>query len=277
MQPAIWTGMYAEKPLHEALCILHGHGWTAFEASTEHLVMIETSTSPDECIAQVGQCVHDLNLAMPQAHALLQADVAASDKDKRQQDIARLACHIDIAAKMGVKNVVIHPGGRQKVTTRIERDRNWSLNVTAFRYLGDLAGERGLRIGLENLVRCFGSPYELLDLISEIDHPAIGITFDTSHANVVGLDLPATVCEFAPYLIATHISDNDGSGDQHRTPGNAKIDWLAVMKAFRQVGYDGLFNLEIPGERHANLPLRALQSRLACHVAEWLVAYETNS
>ena len=131
-----------------------------------------------------------------------------------------------------------------------------------------------MRIGLENLVRRFGSPYELLDLIEAIDHPAIGITFDTSHAHVVGLDLPATIREFAPYLIATHISDNDGSGDQHRTPGNAEIDWLAVMPAFRDVGYEGLFNLEIPGERHAILPLRALQSRLACQVAGWLVAYE---
>jgi len=88
MQPAIWTGMYAEKPLHEALCILHGHGWTAFEASTEHLVMIETSASPDECIAQVGQCVHDLNLAMPQAHALLHTNLPLRALQ------SRLACHV---------------------------------------------------------------------------------------------------------------------------------------------------------------------------------------
>ena len=38
MQPAIWTAMYAELPLHEALQVLHEQGWTAFEASTEHLV-----------------------------------------------------------------------------------------------------------------------------------------------------------------------------------------------------------------------------------------------
>jgi hypothetical protein len=32
-----------------------------------------------------------------------------------------------------------------------------------------------------------------------------------------------------------------------------------------------LFNLEIPGERHAILPLRALKSQFACRVAEWLL------
>jgi sugar phosphate isomerase/epimerase len=87
----------------------------------------------------------------------------------------------------------------------------------------------------------------------------------------VGLDLPAAIGEFGPLLVATHISDNDGSGDQHRTPGNGQIDWPAVVEALRDVGYVGLFDLEIPGERHALLPLRAQQSRLACEVADWLV------
>ena len=69
MQPAIWTGMYAEYPLHEALSILHDQGWTAFEASTEHLVMIETGTAPGKCIDRVKQCLADLNLYMPHRKA----------------------------------------------------------------------------------------------------------------------------------------------------------------------------------------------------------------
>jgi sugar phosphate isomerase/epimerase len=114
-------------------------------------------------------------------------------------------------------------------------------------------------------------PYEMLDLVAAIDHRAIGITLDTSHANMIGLDLPATIRELGPYLIATHISDNDGSGDQHRTPGSGTIDWPATIRVLREVEYKGLFNLEIPGERHALLPLRAFASKHACQVADWLV------
>jgi sugar phosphate isomerase/epimerase len=242
---AIWTSLYAELSLHEALRILYAHGWRAFEASTEHLVQIETVEEPEECI----------------------------DEDKRREDVERLCVHVDIAARLGVRTVVIHPGGRQGATTRAERDRIQTLNVEAFCRLGDLAGERGLRIGLENLMRRGASmPYELLDLLAAIDHPAIGITLDTSHANVVGLDLVVTIHELGPQIIATHISDNDGSGDQHRTPGNGSIDWPAVMRTLREAGYDGLFNLEIPGERHALLPLRAFASQHARQVAEWLVS-----
>jgi sugar phosphate isomerase/epimerase len=272
MKPGIWTGMYAEYALDEVLAILHDQGWTSFEASTEHLVQIETSEAPGRQIEQTRRCLAELNLSMPQAHALLRADVADLDEDKRQQDIGRLARHIEIAARLGVRNVVMHPGGRQVATTNAERDWVIALNVSAFRRLGDLAGENGMRIGLENLMRRgAGTPYEMLDLLSAIDHPAVGITVDTSHANVVGLDIPTVIREFGPYLIATHISDNDGSGDQHRTPGNGDIDWLPVVEALRETGYDGLFDLEIPGERHAVLSLRAMKSRFACEVAEWLV------
>jgi fructoselysine 3-epimerase len=272
MIPAIWTSLYAEQPLHEALRTLYDHGWTAFEASTEHLVQIETAERPEVYIDRTGLCLQELDLFMPQAHALLQADVAAFDAEQRREELRRLSAHIDIAARLGVRNVVIHPGGHREATTCAERDCIMALNVDAFRRLGDRAGEQGLRIGLENLMRPGASrPYEMLDLLAAIDHPAIGITLDTSHANVVGLDLGVAIHEWGPHLLATHISDNDGSGDQHRTPGNGSIDWPVMMDALREVRYDGLFNLEIPGERHAVLPLRALKSRHARQVAEWLV------
>jgi sugar phosphate isomerase/epimerase len=272
MKPAIWTALYAEQPLHEALRTLHAHGWNAFEASTEHLVQIETANETGALIEQTLRCLGELGLSMPQAHALLHADVAALDVDRRREDVERLSAHIDIAARLGVSVLVIHPGGRQRATTCAERDRTLALNVDAFRLLGDVAGERGVQIGLENLARRGASmPYEMLDLLAAIGHPAIGITLDTSHANIVGLDFGTTIRELGPHLIATHISDNDGSGDQHRTPGNGSIDWPEVMSALREVGYEGLFNLEIPGERHALLPLRALESLHALQVAKWLL------
>lgn len=271
--PGIWTGMYAEQPLPEALHILHDQGWTTFETSTEHLVQIEGDTNPETLIEGTRAYLAEHNLSMPQAHGLLGADVAQRDIEKRGEDIARLLCHIDIAARMGVRTIVIHPGGKETPTTRAEQKQVMALNVVAFHRLGDAAGERGMRIGLENLRRrgC-ATPYEMWELLDAIDHPALGITLDTSHANLVKLDIPATIREFAPKLVATHISDNDYSGDQHLTPGGGNIDWLAVMAAFREVGHEGLFNLEIPGERHAVLPFRAMRSRFALEVAEWLVS-----
>jgi len=163
MTPAIWTGMYIPQPLDEALRILQAEGWGAFEASTEHLEQIETDASPEARIEETRACVAELGLFMPQAHGLIYADVAAADRDKRREDIRRLSAHIDIAARLGVRNVVVHPGGA-KFSSRAERHASIALNVEAFRRLGDVAGEKGLRIGIENINRNFASSFDLLDL-----------------------------------------------------------------------------------------------------------------
>jgi len=145
----------------------------------------------------------------------LGADVAGSDAIQREKDIDRLLCHTGIAARLGVRNVVMHPGGKEGFESRAEQQRIRKFNTEAFKRLGDFAGEHNVMIGLENLMRPGAStPAELLELLEAIDHPAIGVAIDTSHANVAGLDVAEVVRELGPHLVATHISDNDGSGDQ---------------------------------------------------------------
>jgi sugar phosphate isomerase/epimerase len=174
---------------------------------------------------------------------------------------------------------VLHPGHG---SSALRNDLKQVLppNLEHLPPLADAAGALGIKLCIENMMdgrhrpglRMFGSAtHELLDLIERIDHPALGIVLDTSHANAQQLDIPAAIHEYGARLWATHISDNDGSGDQHRTPFNGTIDWPAVMAAFKAIGYDGLFNLEIPGERHALLPIRKLKTTWAREVAEWLV------
>ncbi|MCF7855187.1 MAG: hypothetical protein K9N51_10350 [Candidatus Pacebacteria bacterium] len=106
MFPSIWTGMYAELPLPEALRMLYACGWQRFEISTEHLVSIETSDDPESLIEETLLFIQQHRLSTPQAHALLHANVAAMDKQKREQDIQRLLYHIEIAARFAVKTLI---------------------------------------------------------------------------------------------------------------------------------------------------------------------------
>lgn len=272
MTPGIWTAPYAKLPLHEALAALHACGWRAFEIATEHLAGIEADPDPDGRIEQSRQCLHDLELSAPQAHAHLGADLANTNDEEREADIKRLFRHTEIAVQLGVQNVVMHPGARHDCTTIAEKKRIRTLNINAFRRLGDLAREHNVRIGIENLMRRgSAAPAELLELLEAINHPAIGITLDTSHAHAAGLNVAECVRELGPHLVATHISDNDRSGDQHLTPGGGTIDWPTVMAAFRTIRYDGLFALEIPGESHPTPDLQALKLRHALSVTDWLV------
>jgi len=255
MLPAIWTGMYGDRSAPEALRALHACGWEHFELSTEHLQQIEEADQQAR-IGEVLRTLDDLRVTMPQAHGHLPANVAHPDGFRREADIQLLLRHLGCCAALGVKWVVIHPGVGDGYTTPRELREIRELNVASFGRLADHAGSLGITIGIENTMddrrrnrRAFGArPGELLDLLAELSHPAVGICFDTSHAKVQGLDCAAAIRQLAAHICCTHISDNEGSGDQHLTPGRGAINWPAVVAALRAIGYEGLFNLEIPGE-----------------------------
>jgi len=278
MTPGIWTDFVPDEPLPSALRFMHACGWQCFEISTEDLEEIDMEGGSESAIEEVRAVLGELHASMPQGHAYLHADVAHPDESRREADRATLARHMNYCASLGVNYVVIHPGGRG-YTTDEELSTVVEHNVSAFKLLAEQAGEKGLKIGIENMFeppgrneRVFGSAVdELLDLIAAINSPAVGIAFDTSHANVEGIDLPAAVREFGDLICCTHISDNDGSDDQHLMPGGGSIEWPPFIAALREVAYDGLFNLEIPGESHPDPQVRSMKLRHALDVASRLV------
>jgi len=277
MTPAIWTAIPEGDSLPEALRFLRGCGWECFELSTEHLTEIADDPQPARRVEATRRILDELGAIMPQAHAHLPANVAHPDARRRSADIDLLLRHLECCADLGVRDVVIHAGA-ETYTTRDDLRRIAALNVDAFSRLADRAGELGLRIGIENSLGGRGAHHrfgalvsELLDVVGAVGSPALGITFDTSHANVGGLNLPTAIEECGSHLFCTHISDNNGSGDQHLTPGSGTIDWPAVMAALRGIRYDGLLNLEIPGENHPVRELVGMKLRHARAVADWLV------
>jgi sugar phosphate isomerase/epimerase len=271
--------MVKATTLPQALRIFHACGWECFELSISHLAQIANDADRVRRVAEARATLDELGASMPQAHAYLIANVAHPDESHRQADLRLLLRDIDVCAELGVKTVITHPGVGSGYTTRVEFRRIFDLNVEGFRLLTDRAAKLGLRICVENVMdtplegrRCFGAvPYELLDLIEAVGAPNLGLVFDTSHANVQKLNLSSALHELGGRIWCTHISDNDGSGDQHRFPGSGNIDWGNVTQALRDIGYEGTFNLEIPGESAP--PGELLEARLlhAKRMAEGLI------
>lgn len=48
-----------------------------------------------------------------------------------------------------------------------------------------------------------------------------------------------------PRIRTTHISDHDYIDERHWLPGEGRIDWQAVLKAFDEIGYEGVWNYEV--------------------------------
>jgi D-psicose/D-tagatose/L-ribulose 3-epimerase len=69
--------------------------------------------------------------------------------------------------------------------------------------------------------------------------PHIGLLFDTFHANIEEKDAAASLRLAAPHVRHIHMSENDRG-----TPGSGHVDWPAVARVIREIGYDRWLTIE---------------------------------
>lgn len=285
MKLAVWTSILVELEPADAVAYLAEQGWDALELSTEHIVMIDEAADPDTAADDVREVLEDSGCVMPQVHLLISANICAADPARSARDLATLKRHMELSSRMGVRIGVIHPGGEQPATFAeeiAERERR----VERFRKLADHAAQFDFALAIENMTdrlrdassavgqRRYGATIEELHaLIDAIDRPNVGICLDVGHAWVQGIPMDEAVRQCGERLIATHIQDNDGTRDGHLAPTRGTIDWRPGIAALREIGYEGLFNLEIPGERGLppELTLKRLEGILQTN--RWLLSH----
>ena len=137
-----------------------------------------------------------------------------------------------------------------------------------------------MTICLENLMEesCPRTSSDLLALIDAAGGKNLGICLDTGHLNVVNARGVSEsqhdfIMNAGARLKALHIADNDGSSDMHLMPyGRGRIDWKSVMMSLAEVGYDRLFNLEIPGESRAPLEVKIAKLDYIKRMCEYLLS-----
>ena len=140
-----------------------------------------------------------------------------------------------------IPTVVMHTGrGRDPLPPGSEP------GMERFARLIDRAEELGVGIALENQ-GCPDKTLRAMELLERFGSPNLGMCYDSGHGNILtnlgrGREMLA---RFGHRLKALHLHDNDGSGDQHRLPGDGTIDWPAVMRQIRQAGYRGATTLEL--------------------------------
>jgi sugar phosphate isomerase/epimerase len=272
---SIWTSFYADLTPKDALVRLARLGWKNVEISAEHG---EMATQGDDWKEQLG-CLRNLceqsGITLWQMHAPLGLDIADLNPKAREKDIKIATKWIYYAHELNIPYLVIHPGGNQGTKIVEEESVIYKLNLDSFKYLATVAEEVGVKLCIENMQerenrdprRLGAYIYDLNELIDEVGSGSLGICFDTSHANVTGLDMYNAINECGKNLLATHISDNNGSGDQHKMPFVGNINWSKVALGLTGIGYNKAFNLEISGENRTTkgsefLPLPIRDAKL---------------
>lgn len=279
MRAGIWTSYYFDLSPEAAFLRFSILGCRDLEVSAEHGKFATKDRHFRENLSQLRKLCEQEGIKLWQMHAPLELDVADQDPDKRKADMQIVKNWIEYSAELELHNLVIHPGGKQRAKTEEEKKQIWSLNIDSFSLLGELAGRFNVKLCIENMQEREGQdPWrlgarisDLNELIDAVGSNSLGICFDSSHANVTKLDFPKAIRECGSRLLATHISDNDGSGDQHKLPFYGNINWQSVVSTIKGIGYSQLFNLEIPGENKAPLPIRDARLRYAKEMLDYMI------
>ena len=185
-----------------------------------------------------------------QEHGLVCGSVApclGPDKDlrgdSRQQaaGVEFLKKVIDRMVELGASTmagVMYSVVGRAEAVEPSEYRHQWRVVVKNLREVARYAEDRGRVVAMEPINR-FETDFmntcaQGLDMIAEVNCPALKLHLDTFHMNIEEKN-PAAAIRAA----GAHLGHFHACGSDRGTPGNDHLDWEEISKALRSIQYDG--------------------------------------
>lgn len=230
----------------------------------------------------------ELGLIISQTHGKLPGFINEKEEDDALVENSRLDCLA--TACLGAPVCVIHNASSISMGANPDPELMHHLSFDMFTRILPYAKEYGVKVATET----FGDAveYHACDFFGQIDEfmkayediKAIDefkdyftTCVDTGHSNKAmpyGNPTPADVIRrIGSDIDVLHLNDNDTLTDQHKMPLSGTIDWDDVLDALDEVGYNGVYNMEIKlahyGEElmieHARFAVAVMKSMLNKH------------
>ncbi len=154
---------------------------------------------------------------------------------------------IECTAEAGGTICIIHPDNYSSA----EKNAEMYLELLPF------AKECGVKIATENMwdwdkekdqasFSACATPEDFNAHLDAVNDPCFVACLDLGHAEMRGLGTTAVemIHALGSRLQALHIHDNDQWHDSHQIPFSMQMDFEAIVKALKEIGYSGYFTLE---------------------------------
>ena len=252
MRFGISTHLYHDRRLEcDHLSQIAGYGFDAIElfATRSHFDYHDAAA-----IERLGQWLSETRLTLESVHAPITDRFGAGDKwaatystaladnGGRQLAVREAEAALQIATKLPFKTLVVHLG-----TPASKNNPGDNSRTSAARSAEDIcriAEPLGVRVALEVIPNPISTPASLVSILEGLEAPHAGICMDFGHA-FLGGDVPDAIETAAEHLIATHVHDNHGRGDDHLVPYEGAIDWDAALVTMQKIGYEGMYLMEL--------------------------------
>lgn len=251
MKAGVWTYYHSDMPFEEKVRAFLQAGVRYGELSDEDGFALLGRGRGAAVGKEVKRFLDDYGFSLPQGHLWLRVNLAAPDY---RESVEKLKEWIDLFHALGIRAAILHPGRCEDGTPE---EVALQRRVEALAALCSYAEGSGITICMENMAQHHTSAAKLLELVKAVGSPQLGICLDTGHLNIAGGDQYAFITEAGNRLKAIHIADNEGERDQHMMPyGRGTVNWDAVLRGLRDIGYDGFCSFEIPGESRSPFEIR---------------------
>ena len=180
-------------------------------------------------------------------------DMDIPDFGRRPGMIADHRKALQIAAEFGAQTYTIHVGASHYVRREAKLPQLIELAAQTMELLVPAAEKAGVVLAVENAFEPPNSARVVRQLVEPYaGNKFVGVCFDTGHVNIMTTKPGKDVTKYRhymysswyetgivpendaleilkPYIVTTHMHDNDGYGDSHSMPGDGTIDWNALV------------------------------------------------
>ena len=213
-----------------------------------------------EYYSELKAYADSLGIIIGQTHGKLPGFRNIKEEDDALVENSRLDCIA--TAALGAPVCVIHNATSIFLGPDPDPELMHRLSFDMFSRIIPFAKENGIKIATETfgdavrfsacdffgLMTEFEKAYANIKAVDELKD-YFTVCVDTGHSNKAmryGNPKPADVIrKIGSEVTVLHLNDNDTLTDQHKIPMTGTIDWKDVFDALDEIGYSGIYNMEL--------------------------------
>jgi len=247
MRKAISIWAYTDgKSVEDSFRLAKDAGFEGVELAYDLKGPVSPTTTDSE-LDSIRKLAQGMGLELPRlaSGVFWQVNILSEDPAIREEAKTHVRHMLRIAARLGAKAILVVPGAIGPFMAGApfvdDYEAAYDQAILDFRELAPEAERLQVHIGIENVWdRFLTSPMEMRPFIDAVGSPYVGVYFDVG--NVMRTSYPQHWIKILGQRIcAVHFKDfrcNVGTLEGFVELLQGDVDYRAVMKAFKEVGYD---------------------------------------
>ena len=178
---------------------------------------------------------------------LADINISALHPTVRRDSVEETKRCIDLCEEMGISRLVMHPGsfGAAPDRYRFLEAQARRIAETSVLEILDYCRTRGMELSIENL-HCNEPLYNRPEEFDPFVERGTGLTLDTVHAFVSGVDPLDFIKRFGGGITEVHLTDGVTSDPVAHLPlGAGDVDCLSVLRELETIGFEGSIVIEV--------------------------------